>query len=95
MPNRNTGSMTDKPDRKRWAKFVAYALLAIAAILLAAFTFWACRMVAVWVSIGGSVPIARQMASSLGWDGVAFVAMTIGVASVMRLRSHQLADLWA
>ena len=75
-------SKTDKPDRKRAAKFVAYALLSFAALLLAAFSFWAYRMVAVWVSIGGSVPIARQMVTSLGWDGVAFAAITIGVPAL-------------
>jgi len=30
------------------------------------------------VAVGGSVPTAFQMATSLGWSAVGFLAMTIG-----------------
>jgi hypothetical protein len=69
---------TDKMDRKGWAAFIAGALFAFAAILLAAFIFWAYRM----VTVGGSVTVVWQMAISLGWSAVAFATMTL-VGSVL------------
>ena len=53
-------------------------MFALAAGLLAAFIFWAYRM----MKVGGSVTVAWQMAISLGWSAVAFATMTL-VGSVL------------
>lgn len=51
---------------------LAYGLYLLAALLLGALLFWACRMVAV----SGSVSNAWQMAISLGWSALAFAMIT-------------------
>jgi hypothetical protein len=63
--------MSDEPAGYPWA---AGAFLVLAAVLLGGFVFWVYRM----MILGGSVIGAWQRAISLGWDVVAFVAITLG-----------------
>ena len=70
----------DRPDSRLSSTVAACVLLVLGTLPLGTLAIWAYRMVAV----GGSVPIAWQMAISLGWSAIGFVA-TMLIVSVCLL----------